>query len=330
MARPLAPCAQSLRLLLTPPTRTLRQPHLSPTVASQFAPHYRSSSTLPTSSGNQQTSPLELQYLQFDAPASVPENAPTIPPIVVLHGFLGSKQNNRSVCKRFAADLYTRVYALDLRNHGDSPHVRTHDYLSLALDVEHFIDTQIQEKHAVVLGHSMGAKTAMAVALRRPELVDAVVAVDNAPIDAALSSDIPRYVDALRRIERMGLKSVNDAFAVLGKYETSVEIRRFLLTNAIFKSDGTVGFRVPLDILARALDHVAEFPFNSNNDRFAGPALFVRGSRSHYVPDESIPTIGRFFPRFVLKDVDAGHWLISERTTEFIDIVEDFLRNLKD
>ncbi|KAK9468440.1 Alpha/Beta hydrolase protein [Lipomyces arxii] len=270
--------------------------------------------------------PIELEYIRFDPPTQVSlNNTRQIAPIVILHGFLGSKQNNRTIARRFAKELETTVYALDLRNHGDSPHVKTHDYMSLALDVEHFIETQVK-KPSVVLGHSMGAKTAMAISLRRPELVDSMIAVDNAPIDASLGSDIPKYVRALRTIERMSLRNTKDAFEVLGKYEPNPEIRQFLLTNTKFNSDGTIGFRVPLDILARALDHIAEFPFNSARERYVGPALFVRGTRSHYVPDEAIPTIGRFFPNFVLKDIDAGHWVISERTQEFVEIVEDFLK----
>ncbi|KAK9476382.1 Alpha/Beta hydrolase protein [Lipomyces japonicus] len=280
-----------------------------------------------SSSSTPLQSALELQYLKIEPGHDVQLVEPgkkTVPPIVVLHGLLGSKQNNRTVCKRFAKELQTTVYALDLRNHGDSPHSRTHDYKSLALDVEHFIDSHIKQP-AVVLGHSMGAKTAMAVALRRPDIVDSVIAVDNAPIDAGLGSDIPRYVAALRTIDRIGLPDVKHAFEELGKYEKSVEIRQFLLTNVKFKNDGKVGFRVPLDVLARALDHVAEFPFDASKDRFEGPALFIRGTRSHYVPDEAIPTIGKFFPKFVLKDIDAGHWVISEKTNEFIEYVEEFL-----
>ncbi|KAK9236627.1 Alpha/Beta hydrolase protein [Lipomyces kononenkoae] len=284
-----------------------------------------STSRRPLAASSEQ--PIQLEYLQFDPSTS--EKDSNVAPIIVLHGLLGSKQNNRSVCRQFAKELNTTVYALDLRNHGDSPHARSHDYKALALDVEHFIDTTIK-KPSVILGHSMGAKTAMAVALRRPDIVESMIAVDNAPIDAALGSDIPKYVQALRSIDRMGLRSVKDAFEVLGKYEKSIDIRNFLLTNAKFKSDGTLGFRVALDNLAMALNHIAEFPFNSHHDRFVGSALFIRGTRSTYVPDEAIPTIGRFFPRFVLKDIDAGHWVISEKPAEFINYVEEFLRTPQD
>ncbi|KAK7205228.1 Alpha/Beta hydrolase protein [Myxozyma melibiosi] len=275
-------------------------------------------------SSSAQEQPLDLQFLKFGPPKDAASTSKTVAPMVVLHGLLGSKNNNRSVCKRFAKDMNTTVYALDLRNHGDSPHAAKHDYKSLALDVEHFIDTHIQQP-TIVLGHSMGAKTAMAVALRRPELVDSMISVDNSPVSARLSPEIPTYVHALKSIERMSLRSPKDAFDVLGKYEKSPDIRHFLLTNSLVKPDGTIGFRVPLDTLIKHLDHIAEFPFDYNQTRFEGPALFVRGTQSKYIPDEAIPTIGQFFPRFVLKDVDAGHWLISEKTAEFVEIVEDFL-----
>ncbi|KAK9453072.1 Alpha/Beta hydrolase protein [Dipodascopsis uninucleata] len=267
------------------------------------------------------TEPINTAFLKIPAPEGAQAKSA---PIVVLHGFLGSKMNNRSVCKRFAKELGTTVYALDLRNHGDSPHTKVHDYPHLALDVENFIDTHVKEP-CVILGHSMGAKTAMAVALRRPDITDTMIAVDNAPIDKAVSSEIPRYVQGLLLIEKLKLKSTKAAFEFLEKYEKSAEIRQFLLTNTKIMRDGTVGFRVPLKTLARSLDHIAEFPFNAAKDRYEGPSLFVRGTKSAYVPDEAIPTIGLFFPKFVLKDVDSGHWVISEKPAEFVEIVEEFL-----
>ncbi|KAK9460982.1 Alpha/Beta hydrolase protein [Lipomyces oligophaga] len=268
-------------------------------------------------------SPVEMEYLQFNpASATKPEKSA---PMVVLHGLLGSKQNNRTVCKRFAKDLNTTVYALDMRNHGDSPHRRVHDYPHLAKDVIFFLEKHLKDQPAVVLGHSMGAKTAMAVALTRPDLVSAMIAVDNAPVSAALGKDIVSYVDALHIVETKKLKSVRDAFKALEKYEKNADIRNFLLTNAIRTEDGSVAFRVPLVTLARSLSHIAEFPYDPHKLRYEGPSLFVRGTRSHYVPDESIPLIGQFFPRFILKDIDSGHWVISEKTNEFVRVVEEFL-----
>jgi pimeloyl-ACP methyl ester carboxylesterase len=96
-------------------------------------------------------------------------------------------------------------------------------------------------------------------------------------------------------------------------------IRQFLLGNLRRQPGGqTQTFRIPLDILGRTLDNLGDFPFtNPDATRFEKPALFVRGTKSKYVPDEVLPLIGRFFPRFRLSDIDAGHWLISEQPEAF-------------
>ena len=202
------------------------------------------------------------------------------------------------------------VYALDLRNHGDSPHIKRHDYDAMAADVEAFIETHGLPASTVLLGHSMGAKTAMAVALRRPELVGRVVAVDNAPIEATLASSFGTYVRAMRVIEGSHVKRQSEADAILARDEPDVAVRQFLLTNLVRNpaAPDELHFRVPIAILGRALDTVGGFPYHPDTVRCTKPALFVRGKKSHYVPDEVIPIIGRFFPLFTLKDVDAGHW----------------------
>ncbi|KAK4927842.1 hypothetical protein LTR28_011961, partial [Elasticomyces elasticus] len=92
----------------------------------------------------------------------------------------------------------------------------------------------------------------------------------------------------------------------------------FLLTNLICASDGTRKFRIPIKYIANALDDMADFPFRDPDEvRFEKPTLFVRGTKSPYIADETLPIIGRFFPRFELADVDSGHWVISEKPAEF-------------
>lgn len=153
-------------------------------------------------------------------------------PIIFLHGIFGSKSNTRTVSRALARDLDRDVYCLDLRNHGDSPHSPEHTYPSLAADVEAFI-----KKHnlgpSIIVGHSMGAKVAMAVALRPfgPDLVAGLVSVDNSPWSAALSSMFPKYVRALQEIERRKLTSTTDAYKILAKTEPDVTIQQFLLSN---------------------------------------------------------------------------------------------------
>lgn len=164
----------------------------------------------------------------------------------------------------------------------------------------------------------MGAKAAMTVALRQRVPIANLISVDNGPVDAALKSDFAKYVKGMRRIEDAQTKKQSEADTILADYESALPIRQFLLTNLYRDTDGIQKFRIPIKYLASALDNMADFPFKDPEQvRFEKPALFVRGQKSHYVPDEMLPIIGRFFPKFACADVDAGHWLISEKPEEF-------------
>ncbi|CAJ2507480.1 Uu.00g086660.m01.CDS01 [Anthostomella pinea] len=250
-------------------------------------------------------------------------------PIIFMHGLFGSKKNNRSVSKVLARDLKRHVYAVDLRNHGESPHAPRHDYTAMAEDVAAFI-SEHGLKQPTLIGHSMGAKTAMTLGLSEPNLISDLVSVDNAPVDATLSTDFAKYVRGMKRIEEAGVTRQAEADKILQEYEKELPIRQFILGNLhrVASADGqtTQKFRIPLDVLARSLDYMGDFPFkNPEQTRFEKPALFVRGTRSRYVADEAVPLIGRFFPRFQLVDIDAGHWLISEKPEEFLRAVIEFL-----
>ena len=173
----------------------------------------------------------------------------------------------------------------------------------------------------------MGAKTAMAVALRRQVKIASIIPVDNAPVDAALKGDFAKYVQGMRRIEEAGVRKQSDADTILKAYEESLPIRQFLLTNLFRDVDGIQKFRIPVSTLAASLDKMADFPFKDPEEaRFEGPALFVRGTKSRYVADEMLPVIGRFFPKFEVVDVECGHWVVSEKPEEFRKAVVDFLQ----
>lgn len=290
-------------------------------------------------------------------------------PILVLHGLFGSKTNTRSVSRALARDTDRDVYCVDLRNHGDSPHSPVHTYPALAADVEAFI-AQHALGPSIIVGHSMGAKTAMAVALRprARQVCAALVAVDNSPWSTLLSATFPKYVKALEQIERAKLTKNSEAFEVLKKVEPNVVIQQFLMTNVkrvsslpesakrdlaekMLKAEATnspdadpvvddaaierllhndetknvLHCRVPLDVIGKALDYMGDFPYLPMETRYNGPALFVRGSQSHYVPDEAIPLIGQLFPKFTMRDIDCGHWVISEKPHEFMDDFKDFV-----
>ncbi|KAF5022546.1 hypothetical protein F66182_5379 [Fusarium sp. NRRL 66182] len=248
-------------------------------------------------------------------------------PILFLHGLFGSKKNNRAISKALARDLGRYVYALDLRNHGESPHSSRHDYSSMAQDVAEFIKGHGLEETSLI-GHSMGAKTAMALALGSPDLVADIVAVDNAPVDVTLSRDFAEYVRAMKKIQEANVTRQSEADKILSEYEKSLPIRQFLLGNMYLPEGEKVRkFRVPLNTLGKSLDNLGDFPYkNPSETRFVKPALFVRGTQSRYVPDDVLPLIGQFFPKCRLVDIEAGHWLISEQPEAFRQAVVEFLQ----
>lgn len=261
----------------------------------------------------------------------------------MVHGLFGSKRNNQSVSKYvlsqclystssnlvsvFARELSRPVYAIDTRNHGESPHDKNHNYITLAEDVEHFLQKH-DLKNSTLIGHSMGAKTVMAMALRNPSCCANIVSVDNAPVDAALSSDFPKYAEGMKKVHEGKPKSQKAADEIMQPYAPSLPVRQFLLSNLVRPAPGEpMQWRIPINILGKSLDNMADFPFTDpESHNFSKRALFIRGTKSHYVSDETLPIIGRFFPRFELVDVDCGHWVISEKPEEFIKAVIDFLK----
>ncbi|KAM5433254.1 hypothetical protein McanCB56680_003582 [Microsporum canis] len=278
------------------------------------------------------------------------------PPVVFMHGLFGCRKNNRSMSKVLAFDLETSVYAVDLRNHGDSPHHPKHDYTELALDVERFI-LEHSLRDPILIGHSMykptnpydstipfffsqprankktyrGAKTALTLALRSPSLVSGVIAIDNGPIRLPLTDDFPRYIRGMRHVQSQPspITSLSQADSLLAQYEPDPAIRLFLLTN-LAKTPGHshLRFRVPLDILASSLGALGDFPYtNPQETRFEKPALIVRATRSHYLPDESKQLMHEFFPNLRIVDFDCGHWVITEKPHEFRQIAVKFLRD---
>ncbi|KAH7033022.1 Alpha/Beta hydrolase protein [Microdochium trichocladiopsis] len=271
-----------------------------------------------------QTGTIDLAYDLHEPPKS--DRSRQDAPIIFMHGLFGSKKNNRSVSKVLARDLKRHVFAVDLRNHGESPHAPIHNYTAMAEDVAAFIN-QNGIENPTLIGHSMGAKTAMALALDQPDLISDFVSVDNAPLDAALNGSFAKYIQGMRKIEDAGVTRQSDADKILAEYESDLTIRQFLLGNLARNEDGVQKFRVPLATLAKSLDNLGDFPFKDPNQaRFVKPALFVRGTKSRYVPDEAIPIIGQFFPRFQMVDVDAGHWVTSEKPQEFLKAVIEFLK----
>ncbi|KAF2404557.1 alpha/beta-hydrolase [Trichodelitschia bisporula] len=271
---------------------------------------------------------LDLAFDYYEPEKCKQDPAACNAPIIFLHGLFGSRKNNRSISKVLSRDLSRPVYCVDLRNHGDSPHDPVHDYDHLAKDVENFIDVH-KLKDVTLIGHSMGAKTAMAVALRSPNKVANLIPVDNAPVDASLRSDFSTYVRGMRKVEEANVNKQSEADEILQPYVKELPVRQFLLTNLIRpKGSPHLAWRIPLKYLAPSLDLMGDFPFKDPDQvRYEKPTLMIRGMKSPYVADEMLPIVGRFFPRFELVDIDAGHWVISENPEAFRRAVVDFLQD---
>lgn len=168
----------------------------------------------------------------------------------------------------------------------------------------------------------------MVLALRHPQLVKLLVAVDNAPVDATLSSEFPRYVRCMKEIELAQLSKQSEADTMLRSVEENLSIRQFLLTNLVRDPETKfLKWRVPINIISKSLDFMGDFPILPDEARFKKPTLFIRGKYSKYVADEMIPLIGRYFPRFQIKDVDAGHWVQAENPVEFTSALTQFIQD---
>ncbi|TQS34216.1 hypothetical protein Golomagni_05409 [Golovinomyces magnicellulatus] len=251
---------------------------------------------------------LPLAYDIYKPPTMANSEA-----IIVLHGLFGSKKNNRGISKVLARDLGRP----DLRNHGDSPHNEKHDYLSMAEDLSWFISMH-GLKNPTLIGHSMGAKAAMALALQHPSLIQDIVSVDNAPANTMFPSDFSRYIEGMQRIEAAKVQKQSEADEILQGYVESLPVRQFLLGNLYRTEDKSQKFKIPLETLNQSLLNLRNFPIQElESYKFEKPSLFVRGTKSKFIPNHLLPGIGKFFPQYKLVDIEAGHWVISESPDEF-------------
>jgi pimeloyl-ACP methyl ester carboxylesterase len=232
-------------------------------------------------------------------------------PLVLLHGLFGRSGNFGVVQRRMAARA--RVIALDLRNHGDSPHAADMRYPTMAEDVFETL-AAMDALPATLMGHSMGGKVAMALALARPEAVTKLIVADIAPVPSP-----PRFrtVAAAMLALPDGLSRAQ-ADAALSPAVPDVALRQFLLQN--LRPGG--GWRIGLAQIAADLPAIETWP-GIDAPPYRGPTLFIVGGRSDFVREADRPVIRALFPhvRFVtLKN--AGHWVHADDPQGFVAVLE--------
>jgi len=244
-----------------------------------------------------------------------------LPPLVILHGMLGSSRNWQSAGRDLAARFH--VHALDLRNHGDSFHAREMSYPVMAADVLAWMDAHGLER-AHLLGHSMGGKTAMRLAVDHPLRVGKLVVVDIAP--KAYPRSHGMNFSAMHRLDLAALASRQEAEEQIAAEVPDWAMRKFLLTNLERRAEGR-GFRwiINLEALTAALP-VLEENFLHPDERFDGDVLFVLGGRSRYFLPEDEPVTRAHFPYVVFETIaESGHNPHFDTRERFVDIVGEFL-----
>lgn len=241
-------------------------------------------------------------------------------PLLILHGLFGSGMNWRSIAKGLAARY--RVVAPDLRDHGDSPHTDAMEYALLAQDVLALLASQ-RLTPAAVMGHSMGGKVAMVLALNHPHAVERLIVVDIAPV--VYRHDYRGILDALSQLNLATLRDRREADQRLAESIADPRLRAFLLQNLRQGAHGW-RWRINLRTIAADIRAIMAFPTVGATRPYRGKTLFIRGGRSPYIRPAYQRSIERLFPNARMHTIeDAGHWLHAERPQAFVKTVQQFL-----
>jgi pimeloyl-ACP methyl ester carboxylesterase len=258
------------------------------------------------------------------------------PRVAFVHGLFGQGKNWTTIAKGLADGH--RVTLIDLPNHGHSPWTDRVDYLDMA----EMVAAELEQfgEPVTLVGHSMGGKVAMQLALRRPELLRALVVVDVAPVaypptggrtddPDEEASPFAEYIAAMRALDLDALETRGDADEALQPAVPSRMVRSFLLQSLVREGVGSNGgwrWRLNLELLERDLGDLRDFPAPPSGAAFDGPVLWIAGANSTYVLDEDRPHMDALFPATRLVRVkNAGHWVHSEQPEVFLETLRRFL-----
>ena len=241
-------------------------------------------------------------------------------PFVILHGFLGMGDNWRRLGRQFS-ELGYQIHLVDQRNHGRSFHSEAFDYNLMAEDLKHYCDENNLED-IILLGHSMGGKTAMGFATKYPHLVNKLIIADISPRYYPVHHDA--ILEGLSQLNFSEIKTRGEADKSLSHYVTEIGTRMFLLKNLYWVEKGKLGLRVNLPVLKEKVSEVGEAL--DIYATFAKPTLFLRGDRSEYIGDVDEILIHQHFTDASIETItNAGHWLHAENPKDFYTMVINFI-----
>lgn len=240
--------------------------------------------------------------------------------IIILHGLFGNSDNWQSLAKRFSEK--SRVITVDQRNHGRSFHHETFSYDVMVEDLENLYNSLHLEK-AILIGHSMGGKTAMKFALKNPEKVDKLIVVDIAPKQYPVHHD--KIIDALCDLDIEKFEKREELDQELAKAIPNLTVRQFLLKNLVRDRHNRLKWRINLPAIKKNLVRVGEEI--KGPDEFAGPTLFVAGKLSNYINPEDESNIKKLFPKATFTYFNnAGHWIHADAPEAFYNLVTSFIK----
>lgn len=246
-------------------------------------------------------------------------------PVVFCHGLFGQGKNWTQIAKRLSGDH--RVTLLDMPDHGRSPWSERFDYLAAADLVARAVEEAGQGDPVTLVGHSMGGKIAMLVALRHPELVDRLCVVDVSPVAYPDRDEFGDYMDAMLAVDLDAVESRSDADEALEEAAPHPTIRSFLLQNLQRSDEGGWRWLPNLEVLRRDLAELGGWPADAvENTTYDGPVLWIAGATSPYVTDDYDTAMESLFPRERRVTIkDAGHWVHSEQPEVFTEVLARFL-----
>ena len=242
------------------------------------------------------------------------------PSLIILHGLFGQSDNWNTLAKQFSEKGF-RVFCIDQRNHGLSPHSSDWNFKVMADDLYEFI-LEHNLNNPIIMGHSMGGKTAMFFELAHPGLASKIIIVDIAARFYKPSHQ--QVIKGLNAIDFEKIKNRKEAELIMTEFIQDYGTKQFLLKNLYWEGN-TLAWRLNLNALANHIEEVGK-PLPQGT-QYPGPTLFVRGALSSYIPVDSEPRIQAHFPQAQLQTLaGAGHWLHADQPEAFYQVALDFFR----
>ena len=229
------------------------------------------------------------------------------PPVMIVHGLYGSGKNWGVIAKRLSDQFF--VITVDLRNHGDSPWLDTHNYHVMAYDLVEVINSLNIKPN--VIGHSMGGKAAMVLALKRPNLVRNLIIADIAPVK--YEHDQSQFIEAMQKVDLSKVEKRSDATLALSKFVEDKSLQNFFTQSLDIKAKR---WKLNLKVLRSEMSEILSFP--KIESEFSGHSLFLKGEKSDYIKSEHRKLIKSLFTKARFATFkEAGHWLHAEKPREF-------------